>query len=223
MPKFNRDLLEAKSLALIDEADAAHLKITPEMVVRHAVPLRDVIDIESLADAKALREDGIDPGAVKIVTLGRKSYALPEWHTIVLSFEDMMRYSDEAMYVVLAHELWHHKQELGEARAETLREEKERAPPTAHMDLSFEREAALAEARQAKSFGWDIWEYEEYLRDMYPASSYEFAVAMQMLRLPHGVTKEQFQKDVRAMREERVKRANVARPVFVRRHTRRSR
>lgn len=228
MPPLRRGLLEDKSLELIKEADAAHLKITPEMVVKHAVPLRDVIDVDLLVDAETLREDGIDPGAVKVVTIGNKSYSLPEWHLIVLSYEDLMKYPSESMYVVISHELWHQKQELGEARAGEVRAEKERAPADAHMDLAYEREAALAEARQGRSFGWDEWDYEEYLRTMYPATSYEFAMGMGILRLPMWVTPERFKGDIKAMRVERAKRADVARPVFkrpvpVRRHARRSR
>ena len=176
MPPVNRELLLQKREALFraDPMFGAGARMfglgyaEMDKMVLYSVPLREVIDVEQLVNAQALREDGIEPGAVR-VAMGVESegaFSHPPLHAIVVTRRDLAR-PDEDIYMLFAHELVHHQQMLGEARSEEeMRAEERRA--MFHAERQHEVEAIRVEIAQAERFGWTPERYDEFLLRMYP-------------------------------------------------------
>ena len=143
---------------------------TIEVLVRNSIPMRDFIDVEQLVNRHVLRQDGIEPGSVRVVmgNLG-SSFIVPEWHLLVVDGTDLRESTEnsEFLYVMMAHELTHFRQQLGQVRSSQEFKASVRRYRL-HANRPHEQEAFFWEAQQATKFGWGREDYERYLRVIYP-------------------------------------------------------
>ena len=141
-----------------------------DTMVEHSMALRDFVDVNLLVNRHVLRQEGIEPGAVRIIlnpAVRMSSFALPNYHLIVLDPTDLEKRRPDQIYTMLAHELTHLKQHLSgefplERMGDVIRIHR------IHSNRPHEIEAFFWETQQAARFGWGREEYKEYTEILYP-------------------------------------------------------
>jgi hypothetical protein len=175
-------------IALAEKQKHAHEKMSPDAawnlvlyghisdddkdtMIEHSMALKDFVDVNLLVNRHVLRQEGIEPGAVRIIvnpiTRDASSFALPQHHLLVLNPDDIEQRRPDQIYVMLAHELTHMKQHLSgefplERMSEVIRSQR------IHSNRRHEIEAFFWETQQGARFGWGRNEYKEYTEILYP-------------------------------------------------------
>lgn len=177
-PKLDVRLLDERTRIINNEL--ARLGLTKEtfgqserddeilrVVLRHAPKLKELIDVELLVNKHVLRKDGIDPGEIRVVPLNR-AIAMTPFHFMGLNASRLRnRENNESVYVTIAHELEHFRQELsGDITIEKVQNIVDIEP--IHARREHEVHAIFWEAQQATRFSWGREEYDEHVSNLYP-------------------------------------------------------
>ena len=137
------------------------------IIVKHGVPLRDIIDVEQLVIKHELRKNGIEPGEIRIVLVGPLStYSYPDYNYMAIG-SDALDGPPENLYVMISHELAHFKQNrTGEIDIDEATRQAE--AEDVHVRRPVEQEAIFWETQQAAKFGWGRDEYDAFVARLFP-------------------------------------------------------
>jgi hypothetical protein len=146
------------------EANFGKLTTLPGRV--SGVYLGDMIDTSILVNRHMLRQNGVDPDAVRVeydpTYVGASTF--PEGIVIGPKALAFIERNPEYGYVLFAHELTH----LTQPEPSSIMYQTAAGRPTRFHSRSFrEQEAIFWESQQAARFGWSREEYEAFTEELY--------------------------------------------------------